>query len=241
MHYNKQNGGGGSVLKVSQGFTLAEVLITLGIIGIVAALTMPALVSNYRKNVVETKLKRFYSNINQAVKLSEVDHGDPAGWTYPAVISIPACDWYDEYINPYLRTTNVVCLARGEESCASESGCVEGYFLDGSIVRFSYYGSDIRYYVSKKDDTAVGKDTFMFGFYPTRVLTSGANKDAVNTHFFGKGVETYVSLNVAQTASGGNQCAYDGSRESLKGGNWCYTELIRLNGWQIPDDYPIKF
>ena len=31
-------------------FTLAEVLITLGIIGIVAALTMPTLIGNYQKN-----------------------------------------------------------------------------------------------------------------------------------------------------------------------------------------------
>ena len=33
-------------------FTLAEVLITLGIIGVVAALTLPALISNYKKQVL---------------------------------------------------------------------------------------------------------------------------------------------------------------------------------------------
>ena len=32
-----------------KGFTLAEVLITLGIIGVIAALTMPAVVGNYKK------------------------------------------------------------------------------------------------------------------------------------------------------------------------------------------------
>lgn len=32
-------------------FTLAEVLVTLGIIGVVAALTMPTLIANYRKQV----------------------------------------------------------------------------------------------------------------------------------------------------------------------------------------------
>ena len=39
-------------------FTLAEVLITLGIIGIVAALTIPNVTSKYRKKVVETELKK---------------------------------------------------------------------------------------------------------------------------------------------------------------------------------------
>ena len=39
-------------------FTMAEVLITLGIIGIVAAMTLPALIGNYQKKVLATKLKK---------------------------------------------------------------------------------------------------------------------------------------------------------------------------------------
>ena len=58
--------------KKEHAFTLAEVLITLGIIGIVAALTMPMLLSNYRKQVVETRLAKFYSAMNQAIQQSEV-------------------------------------------------------------------------------------------------------------------------------------------------------------------------
>ena len=45
--------GGGKGLA----FTLAEVLITLGIIGVVAALTLPNLVANYKKQVLVTQLK----------------------------------------------------------------------------------------------------------------------------------------------------------------------------------------
>lgn len=48
---------GGAYLKLFKGFTLAEVLITLGIIGVVAALTMPALVANYKKQEAVSKLK----------------------------------------------------------------------------------------------------------------------------------------------------------------------------------------
>lgn len=39
-------------------FTLAEVLITLGIIGIVAALTLPALIQNNRNKELQTGLKK---------------------------------------------------------------------------------------------------------------------------------------------------------------------------------------
>ena len=48
------------------GFTLAEVLITLGIIGVVAALTTPSLVSEYNKSKVGPTLKRFVSNMSEA-------------------------------------------------------------------------------------------------------------------------------------------------------------------------------
>ena len=53
-------------------FTLAEVLITLGIIGIVAAMTMPALIAHYQRRVLETQFKKAYSEISQAVALLKV-------------------------------------------------------------------------------------------------------------------------------------------------------------------------
>ena len=58
------------------GFTLAEVLITLGIIGIVSALTMPMLMQKYNNSVAETRLKKFYSTMNQAVLMAKNDFGD---------------------------------------------------------------------------------------------------------------------------------------------------------------------
>lgn len=42
-------GGGNHLSSCSKGFTLAEVLITLGIIGVVAALTMPVITENVQK------------------------------------------------------------------------------------------------------------------------------------------------------------------------------------------------
>ena len=61
-------------------FTLAEVLITLGIIGVVAAITLPVIIQNHQKHVVENRLKSFYSIINQAVRMSEIDNGPAAEW-----------------------------------------------------------------------------------------------------------------------------------------------------------------
>ena len=43
---------------MKKGFTLAEVLITLGIIGVVAAATIPSLITAYQKRATESQLKK---------------------------------------------------------------------------------------------------------------------------------------------------------------------------------------
>lgn len=48
-------------------FTLSEVLITLGIIGVVAAMTLPALIQKQNTKVLETQFKKSYSNAAQAL------------------------------------------------------------------------------------------------------------------------------------------------------------------------------
>lgn len=54
------------------GFTLAEVLITLGIIGVVAALTMPSIINKYQKEILRNQFKKAYSEISQATELLKV-------------------------------------------------------------------------------------------------------------------------------------------------------------------------
>ena len=58
-------------------FTLAEVLITLGIIGVVAALTMPVLIANYQNKELLTRIKKTYSTFTNAVNLALAEAGTP--------------------------------------------------------------------------------------------------------------------------------------------------------------------
>ena len=55
-------------IKFISAFTLAEVLITLGIIGIVAAMTIPTLINNYQKQVAVSRVKAFSSIFSQALQ-----------------------------------------------------------------------------------------------------------------------------------------------------------------------------
>lgn len=52
-----------------RGFTLAEVLITLGVVGLIAAMTIPSLIAYYKAKVMETQFKRAYSVLSNATKL----------------------------------------------------------------------------------------------------------------------------------------------------------------------------
>ncbi|MBP3923664.1 type II secretion system protein [bacterium] len=66
--------------RVKHAFTLAEVLITLGIIGIVAAMTLPSLVQKYKEKQRVTQLKKAYSVLNQAFLMAVNDYGTPDEW-----------------------------------------------------------------------------------------------------------------------------------------------------------------
>ena len=68
-------------LKRNAAFTLAEVLITLGIIGVVAAMTLPAVINNTQNKQLETGLKKAYSTINQALLLYQNENGVPISIT----------------------------------------------------------------------------------------------------------------------------------------------------------------
>ena len=56
-------------------FTLAEVLITLGIIGIVAAMTIPTLIANTRSQQYRSKFKKTVSTLSQAARMNQAQYG----------------------------------------------------------------------------------------------------------------------------------------------------------------------
>ena len=60
---------------MKRAFTLAEVLITLGIIGIVAALTLPALIGKYKEKQTITAVKAAYSTFSQVFMQIVNDYG----------------------------------------------------------------------------------------------------------------------------------------------------------------------
>jgi prepilin-type N-terminal cleavage/methylation domain-containing protein len=62
-----------------KGFTLAEVLVTLIVIGIVAALTIPALIQTTNQAELKTALKKSLATLNQAIVMSVAQNSVDAG------------------------------------------------------------------------------------------------------------------------------------------------------------------
>ena len=103
-------------------FTLAEVLITLGIIGVVAAMTMPALIHSYQQKVLQVQFKKFYSTFSNAIKYVQATNGAPMG-----------CYYWD--VNPY---------ASNPEKCTSRNDygeCTSWTLSDGSPLPRDYNGN----------------------------------------------------------------------------------------------------
>lgn len=72
-----------------KGFTLAEVLITLGIIGIVAAITLPTIIQKQQEKVTVTKVKEAYSILSQAYfRASEDKGGDLSTWDCAEITTV---------------------------------------------------------------------------------------------------------------------------------------------------------
>ena len=57
------------------GFTLAETLIVLAIIGVVASLTVPNVIKRYQEQETVNKIRKFYSDINQAFSMAAIYKG----------------------------------------------------------------------------------------------------------------------------------------------------------------------
>ena len=68
-------------------FTLAEVLITLGIVGVIAAMTLTSLINETKNKNLETALNKQYSVIQQSILMMQQEEGQEVNWiNYPKYV-----------------------------------------------------------------------------------------------------------------------------------------------------------
>ena len=210
-------------------FTLAEVLVTLGIIGVVAAITMPTLIDNHQKKVAATRLEKFYSMMSQAVYQWVGDTGFIPGTTYnfPENTKYNGKgleQWYNANLGKYIKSTSQVSTDSGMFVAFADGSGFNAYQTGGNM--YFFFCIEAKYcntQASSSEGYFDGKRTFLFDF---------ANGDF------------YASLPGQQNMSREEllrACKYgnsDNSEVSSKGRRHTCTRLIQIDGWQIKDDYP---
>lgn len=176
-------------------FTLAEVLITLGIIGIVAAMTLPTLIGNYQKKVLVNQLKKSVSTFEQGMQKIYVSEGavswDELGWglTSDSVLSHGT----DFMFQKFKENFNIVSYKIGTEredleyikKMDSQDSVTDiswgGFFILGFTIKLAdgsiwyYQGSTDSYKNSfkvildvngEKGPNQAGRDVFMLVYTP---------------------------------------------------------------------------
>ena len=92
-------------------FTLAEILVTLTIIGIISALTIPTLIKNYQEHQTVTSVKKFYSDMNKAFQMATVNKGKIEE------LNLQNINDHFEYIKPYLKIVKICGTGTSDTSC----------------------------------------------------------------------------------------------------------------------------
>ena len=238
-HFEKKNG-----------FTLAEVLITLGVIGVVAALTLPSVISKFQNQAYLAALKKSYSTIQNAHLRVVGEYGEPSEW-----------DWYDyltdkdnskmiKITDSYARY--IVGRYCGHTSGGNVTDCINidpndlkmlnGQSSQGNI----WYGTGTIYHASNHYKLSTG---------PTLALLFEQNAGGgVHWALIHKNIKILYIIDV-NGAKKPNQVGrdiyyfmlkddklqpyYDGTSDCNKGGLGftCAYDVI-TNGWEFPKDYP---
>lgn len=120
-------------------FTLAEVLITLGIIGVVAAMTLPTLIANYQKSIYENGFKKAVSISTNMFKKMQADEGVTNLKDTDLLIKT-ACtenaDCSDSYADPSFLLAVIPKYLKVVKTCNGDSCNIKykkSYFYNGKL------------------------------------------------------------------------------------------------------------
>lgn len=225
---------------MKKAFTLAEVLITLGIIGVVASMTIPDLVLKYQKKQTAIAVKKAYSDFTQALKLSEVEHGDMKYWNFTgrSLSYEENLAFCQEYIEPYFKGLKFVSKAFEDDqwdhlgisapsvNYALNNGTVFSILAKGAII---YVLIDVNGY---KKPNKMGNDVFYFNTRTGSLMPSGWLENLTREMILSGYTSEEDGLRFSCKKSKINE------DDDFTDERHACTSLLMLDGWEFKDDYP---
>lgn len=191
---------------ILEAFTLAEVLITLGIIGIVAAMTLPVLINKQRDAAIIAHLKKIYSILGQVVY--ELNYEYSGDWddidifhfgddVTKRVKILKVC----KNIQGCFEQTPVKYLNGGQATNWNEYADSEHYkfvLIEGTNLMIEYGFDSTAFAWDKaprflitvdvngiKRPNVYGRDVFAFGVRDGKLIPSGIDNESANCKTLG--------------------------------------------------------
>ena len=242
------------------GYTLVEILVTLAIIGIVAALTIPSLFHRWERHSIEIGIKEAFQILNSSISASTSENGSLDDWNY----NIDSEVFANQYIAPYIKHSGYFLLDKNifntdysprpmwqsyERPAAliSTSSKVPVFRLDNGMLLLVSVYPDTSYYDNvylhidlngKKGPNIVGNDIFMFVITKKTPTTRIFDTCSYYTNY---GMECRWTLNDHLNGrTGCNSTGKNYTGGSGHSGESC-TRFIQMHGWKIPDNYPVNY
>ncbi len=215
-------------------FTLAEVLITLGIIGVVAAVTMPTLIAKYQKKVFATKVKQTYAILSNALTASIAANGTPDEWNYGASSDKASMGTNEDltyivntYFKPYLKVAKDIGYKNQGYHIVLSNGTTLSFFTDGNSPNNIYTPSIIYIIASNNKNTlAYAHSSRDYSHHDIFYKLSKSDK-FLSFFMWGDSRRSII-----------NSSPYGCNSSIAKNSRYHCGALIQYDGWEIKDDYP---
>ncbi len=228
-----------------KGFTLAEVLITLGIIGVVAAITIPSLISKVQRSQIEAQVKENYSSVAQAMRMAKADDAEDMPVSTNNTQSMK--EWFENFLAPYMKV---------EQVCFQTAGC----WHKKGVVKTLYHGTPAFETEVGEGDSTLGWGTMTFRTAKGAYFDLDASAPTTSKSMFGinttqNTLQFYFDVNgdkkpnvigkdiyilVYEPDRGLIPAGSDKTKEEIENnctngnGYWCLAYL-KSNGWKISD------
>lgn len=227
------------VLKKSVAFTLAEMLVVMGIIGVISALTIPNLNSSTGEKEKIAKVKKLYQNFNDAAGRANAEYGPIQKW-FPTTAAISAEDANKKISDRLLEfmkvskdcglsTIATACFKNNYKSLDNTDGIISGYYPSSPRTVVLADGTSV---MVREIDPGCHEDNSPNGDCAYIFADIDGTSKGPNIH--GKDLFLFLITKQGVEPVGASGQSFTSSLDTFK--DLCFERGIACTGWVVEHD-----